>query len=48
MILLEKIVAKLDKEMDALEGVRLLRQKAERQIEKMSGERNFDKRRKEI
>ncbi len=30
------------------DGVRLLRQKAERQIEKMCGERNFDKRRKEI
>jgi|GEM_PF-6594422 len=31
--LLGKIVAKLDKEIDALEGVRLLRQEAEKRID---------------
>jgi len=34
----QEIVAKLDKEMEALEGVRLLRQEAEKRIERIIGE----------
>lgn len=33
----QEIAAKLDKEMEALEGVRLLQQEAERRIEKIIG-----------
>ena len=35
---LQKIVANLDKEMEVLEGVRLLRQEAERRIERIIAE----------